>query len=130
MNSNIEEKHSYQHTEEFKIKFGKRLRDLRESKKITIEEAKDGLKVPRSTYSGWELGKRIPLSKSLSNLAEFYNTNVAYLMLQTDDPQPDKSVTNDLNEFLDIKEVVWKGKPISEEQAAKIAALIEAYLDK
>lgn len=118
-------KNNYNHSEEFRAAFGHRLRELRKNKGYSIEYTVSSMNLPRSTYSGWELGKRVPLSKSLDALAEFFNTTVDYLMLKTDDPGPD---TNELDKIL-IKDITWKGKSITPQQANKLAAIIEAYLD-
>jgi transcriptional regulator with XRE-family HTH domain len=122
-----ESKNTYTHSEEFRRNFGNRLRETRKKRGYNIEQTHKALGIPRSTYSGWELGKRVPLNKSFDNLATFLETSVSYLMLKTDDPSPEKK--SDLNEVLEIKSVEWKGKPLSEHQATTIAALIEAYLE-
>lgn len=125
-----EKETNYKHTEEFRKRFGERLRDLRTKRGHTIEQAHKALNKPRSTYAGWELGKRVPLSKSLNDLAEFLETNVDYLMLNTDNPNKDSK--NDLKNILqkEVQGVVWDGKPLTDDQANTIAAIIEAYLKK
>lgn len=122
-----ESKNTYTHSEEFRRNFGHRLRETRKKRGYNIDQTHKALGIPRSTYSGWELGKRMPLNKSLDSLATFLGTSVSFLMLKTEDPSPEKK--SDLNEVLEIKQVEWKGKPLSDHQAATIAALIEAYLE-
>ncbi len=57
-----------------------KLKEIRERKGFTQEKIADFLKVNRSTYSGWEIGKDIiPLSK-LNDLANFYHTSLDYLI--------------------------------------------------
>lgn len=125
-----EKDYKYGHTEEFRKKFGERLREIRKERGYTMEKVYKGLNLPRSTYSGWELGRRIPLSKSLSQLASFLETNVDYLMLKSDDSN--KVSSNDIKGRLlnESYSVTWDGKEIPSEKAAEIAALIEEYLNK
>ncbi|MBT2718302.1 helix-turn-helix domain-containing protein [Bacillus sp. ISL-57] len=123
-----EKETNYRHTEEFRKRFGERLRDLRTKRGHSIEQAHKALNKPRSTYAGWELGKRVPLSKSLNDLAEFLETNVDYLMLNTDNPNQDSK--KDLKDVLvdEVDEIVFEGKSLTHDQRSTIAALIEAYL--
>lgn len=118
----------YKHSDEFRKQFGDRLRNTRKEKGLSIEQARIALEIPRTTYASWELGSRIPLSKSLSELATLYNTNVDYLMLKTDDPNP--QIYNDLETILDsVEEVTWKGKTLTPDQTSMISALIDTYLN-
>lgn len=122
-------KKEYTHSEEFRTSFGNRLRELRKTRGFNIQEAHEALGVPRSTYSGWELGKRIPLTKSLENLADLLETNIDYLMLKTDDSSSEiNKSTKDLNEFLNIDEVKWQGKLLTPEQASAIRTVVETML--
>lgn len=127
---NSETVNNYSHSEDFRKKFGERLRELRTKRGLSIEQAHKALNKPRSTYAGWELGKRIPLSKSLNDLAEFLETNVDYLMLNTDNPN--QYSKKDLKDLLqtDVNEIVYDGKHLSNDQATTIVAIIEAYLQK
>lgn len=125
---NTEKEKNYSHSDEFRKRFGERLRKLRIERGYSIEHTHKSLNVPRSTYAGWELGKRVPLSKSLTDLASFLETNVDFLMLNTDNSNVDK---NDLKEILGKDyNIVWDGKPLSDNQASTIAAIIEAYLER
>lgn len=115
------------HTDEFKKEFGQRLRSLRKKRGYSTEQVLIALNLPRSTYAAWELGKRVPLTKSLSKLASFLDTNVDYLMLKTDNPIREHQ--NDLKiALLKASTLTWDGKPINEKQAETISALIEAYV--
>lgn len=116
-----------QHSDEFKIEFGKRLRDLRTKRGFTIEEMINKLQIPRSTYASWELGKRIPLTKSLSAVAEILNTTTSYLMLENNDMN---GIATDIKTMLENNELkkVWDGIELNEEQSATIASIINGYL--
>lgn len=57
----------------------KRLRDLREDNELTQQELANILKVDRSTYGGWEIGKdTIPLRK-LNEVANYFKVSIDYL---------------------------------------------------
>ena len=125
---NSESKNTYEtQSEEFRKSFGQRLRGGRKDREYTIDEACKALDVPRSTYSGWELGRRLPQFSALSDLANLFETNVDYLMLKND--TPNSQSTNDLKDFIEIKEITYEGKPLTEEQKAKLAKLMKAFLE-
>ncbi|WP_260288480.1 helix-turn-helix domain-containing protein [Peribacillus aracenensis] len=129
----MEKEKNYSHTQEFRTKFGHRLRSLRKERGYTIDETCKALNLPRSTYSSWELGSRVPLSKMLTQLASYLQTNVDYLMLNSDNIN--QETTEELSELfqkkmLDKTEITWKGDPLSDTQASEIADLIESYLNK
>ena len=61
-----------------------RIKSLREDNDYTQKEISKMLNVSQVAYSYYELNKRsIPL-KLLSNLADFYNTSVDYLLYRTE----------------------------------------------
>lgn len=118
----MDNKESYAYSEDFRKRFGERLRGLRKDNGYTIENVTSQLGLPRSTYNGWELGKRIPLTKSLDSLAKFYNTSVDYLLLKTDNKSSES-----LEDIL-INKLTWEGKELTQEQIKDIQSLIQIYL--
>ena len=63
-----------------------RIIDLREDRDLTQKEVSQYLNISQVAYSYYELNKRsIPL-ELLSNLADFYNTSIDYLLGETDKP--------------------------------------------
>ena len=61
-----------------------RIKSLREDNDYTQKEISKMLNVSQVAYSYYELNKRsIPL-ELLSNLADFYNTSVDYLLYRTE----------------------------------------------
>ena len=71
--------------------FAKRLKQLRESRKLTQEEL--GIQVgktmesgviARTTISGYELGSRSPDLETLDAFADFFNVDVDYLLGRKD----------------------------------------------
>lgn len=65
-----------------------RIKNLREDNDLTQREISKFLNISQVAYSYYELNKRsIPL-ELLSQLADFYNTSVDYLLFRTDDTTP------------------------------------------
>lgn len=57
---------------------GKKLKDLRRSKKLTQEQAAERLGLTRCTVSNYECGRRSPHLTDLQRLAEFYGVGLDY----------------------------------------------------
>lgn len=64
-------------------KFGKRLKILRESKKLNQEELASVLGVSKQTISNYENGKREANYENLEALADFFNVDMNYLLGKT-----------------------------------------------
>ena len=71
-----------------------RLSELRKSKKITQKKLAENLGVSVSCLSLWESGKREPSIEQLKLMAKIFNTNVGYLMGETDPPFPPDLLEN------------------------------------
>ncbi|HEX9061376.1 MAG TPA: helix-turn-helix transcriptional regulator [Clostridia bacterium] len=91
---------------------GERLKELRESKKLTKKSVAEQLKIDQTTYGKYELNKREPDVNTLSSLADFFEVTTDYLLgreslsqqkisLQLEDL---KTLVNDKNE--DIQNLV------------------------
>lgn len=59
--------------------FGKRLREVRKSKKITQQELADRLGIKRNTYSDWENGKTEPTFEIFVKLADLFDISLDWL---------------------------------------------------
>ncbi|MEW9503370.1 helix-turn-helix domain-containing protein, partial [Jeotgalibacillus marinus] len=59
---------------------GDRLKVLRYKRKIKIPTIISELNIARSTYTGYELGRRNPDGKSLAKLADILDTSVDYIV--------------------------------------------------
>jgi len=101
------------HTPEFLKEFGNRVRTLRKEKGLSINEAAEKMKVKRPTYSSWELGYRIPQSKSLQELAKLLDTHESYLMQTSDNPTP---TSNNLNQLFEVENVVFDDHVLTEKE--------------
>ena len=65
-----------------------RLRDLREDRDLKQKDLAEYLKIHQTTYSDYELGRlNIPVPM-LIKLADFYKTNIDFLVGRTDEEKP------------------------------------------
>ncbi|MCR5542745.1 MAG: helix-turn-helix domain-containing protein [Eubacterium sp.] len=62
------------------IGFDKRIKDLRESRKISQQELADRLFVTRSAVNAWEMGNSMPSIDNLIVLARFFHVSTDYLL--------------------------------------------------
>lgn len=106
---------------------GERLRYLRKKRGIKVKEMLEILDVPRSTFTSWELGRRVPDDEMLARLAKIYNSNVDFIKGKIDDDSPD--VVN-LKEILATKKIVWADKEVTEEQIQLVSDLFDQLLTK
>lgn len=62
------------------IRFGERLRDLRQEKNIGQVELAAKIGVSKGIISLWEQGKREPTLSSLVAIADYFNVTIDYLI--------------------------------------------------
>lgn len=60
--------------------FGKRLKELRESKNLYQKELASELDVTMQTISGWEINRTTPDYDMLVKIANFFNVSVDFLL--------------------------------------------------
>ena len=60
--------------------FGLRLKELRESKRLSQADVADRLEITRATISGYECNTITPSVEQLVKLAVLYNTSLDYMM--------------------------------------------------
>lgn len=70
---------------------GLRIRTRRKKLGISGKDIADALNTTKVTVSRWETGKSEPDDKTKFELAKLLKTSVAYLMGETDNPDPDFS---------------------------------------
>ena len=70
-----------------------RLKEIREDRDLLQKDVAEYLGIKQQQYSEYEIGKRLIPINYLSNLADFYNTSIDYLLAKTDNPKPyEKSI--------------------------------------
>lgn len=67
--------------------FCQRLRFLRQSRKLTIEQLGKEFNVTKQTVSRWELGERLPSLDVATVLADYFGVSLDYLVGRTNNPE-------------------------------------------
>lgn len=67
------------------MSFGKKLRSLREEKRLSQVELSKKLNVTSQALSQYELGKRIPDAEMIIRIADFFDVSVDYLLDRTNE---------------------------------------------
>lgn len=67
--------------------FGKRLKELRETRKLLQRDLAGALGIPRNTLASWEAGYRIPEMSAAQKLADYFGVSLDYLLGRTDPGQ-------------------------------------------
>ncbi|MCC5911413.1 MAG: helix-turn-helix transcriptional regulator [Clostridiaceae bacterium] len=73
--------------------FKERLRLLRKSKNLTLDELEAKVDITKSTLSRYEGGTREPKLENIHALAEFLEVSTDYLLGLTDNPKPYPKLT-------------------------------------
>ena len=67
--------------------FSERLRELRTSKKLTMEQLSKEIETTRGTIGNFENGNKKPSLDVLIKLADYFDVSIDYLVGRTDDPK-------------------------------------------
>jgi len=100
---------------EIKLEIGRRIREQRKANGFKTSQTYRDLQIPRTTYTGYEMGARTPDPATMNRIANYLNTTVSYLMCETDDPETKQS-TSSFEEILEEKSLTIGGKPLTDEQ--------------
>lgn len=65
-----------------------RLKEIREDRDILQRDVARFLKIKQQQYSEYEIGKRLIPINYLSDLADYYNVSIDYLLSKTDVKKP------------------------------------------
>lgn len=65
-----------------------RLKEIREDRDILQRDVAKFLKIKQQQYSEYEIGKRLIPINYLSDLADYYNVSIDYLLSKTDVKKP------------------------------------------
>ena len=73
----------------------KRLKNIRENKKLSRPQVFKDTGIPIDTLSGWEMDKYLPRIDQLVILADYYNVSLDYITCRTDNPEVNKETPKD-----------------------------------
>ena len=65
-----------------------RLKEIREDKDLNQSDIAKALGIKQQQYSEYEIGKRLISINYLSDLADYYDTSIDYLLSKTDERKP------------------------------------------
>ena len=106
------------------MRIGERIKKARKKNRLTQAEIAEKMDVHEVTLRTWENTDRGPNSAMMPSLASALGTTVAYLVGETDDPEPQKH--QDLD---DIEPQKYQRLVVLSEQADEIKQVIEAVKD-
>lgn len=107
--------------------FHEKLKELRNSKKITQEKIAEFLYIKRSTYAKYETGENEPDYKTLELLANFFEVSTDYLLGRTNKKTTARANTQELKDIFK-KEITFNGHLLNKEKKEKIIKLLEILL--
>ena len=114
------------------MKYGDRLKRLRENKKLSQQQLADKLNINRSTYARYELNKTQPDYETLQKLAEFYNVSIDYILTGVDTKLTEKDERDIAKRMEKIKQdlaadggLSFYGEPLSEEAKQSLLEAME-----
>lgn len=100
---------------DIKLEIGRRIREQRKVNGFKTSQTYRDLEIPRTTYTGYEMGARTPDPATMNRIANYLNTTVSYLMCETNDPEI-QNPTSSFEELLEEKNLTFEGKPLTNEQ--------------
>ncbi|WP_117168841.1 helix-turn-helix domain-containing protein [Paraliobacillus sediminis] len=111
---------------------GKRLRELRNEKKLTQSELGKIINVSKVSVSGYESGDRTPDTDNLRRLADYFGVTSDYLLGRSDNPNSsleDSKIAKLLNDpKTDLMFKDWKN--MNEEQREEAINMIKYIIHK
>lgn len=115
------------------VKYGDRLRSLRENRGLSQKELADRLNINRSTYARYETSSTQPDYDILDALANFYDVSVDYLLGRTNSYQTqtkeERDIAKRLKQFeaeLENSEgLAFDGEPMSDEAKESLKESME-----
>lgn len=119
--------------------FGDVLRELRQTKKLTMKELGEKIGLTESAVSMYERNVRRPNYEKLEKIADFFNVDMEYLLGKSNIPNRHTSsqITADINE--DIMLILRAVKKMSEKDRKRMIQMLkiafqeefrEDYLDE
>jgi transcriptional regulator with XRE-family HTH domain len=109
---------------------GKRLRQLRNEKKISQEELSRLINISRPTYAQYEIDRRVPEYNTLERLADYFNVSLDYLVgrseyrsLMKDNHWIFSEIDLSNEEMLDKVPMVYEGIELTIEEKKEFMAI-------
>lgn len=109
----------------------KRLKELRENKKLTQSQLSKILNISTSAVGMYEQGRRFPDENILKNIAHFFNVSIDYLLdndLQKKEPDsimPGISLKNDIELSADEEELIKKYRQLPADRQETVKLILD-----
>lgn len=114
------------------MKYGDRLKKLRESKKISQQQLAEKLNINRSTYARYELNQTQPDYETLQKIANFYGVSTDYILTGINTKFTEKDERDIAKRMEQLKNVLvsdgglsFYGEPLSEEAKESLIEAME-----
>lgn len=117
------------------MSIGKKIKQLREQRKLSQKELADSLGVTQQAIDAWERSITNPRKKSIDKLSSFFNVSGGFFFendMQNKIPSPEiitnkeKNKPKDLIKLLEKEEYTLNGEIVTQEDRDKIKRVIEA----
>jgi len=114
------------------MKYGDRLKKLRESKRISQQQLAEKLNINRSTYARYELNQTQPDYETLQKIANFYGVSTDYILTGINTKFTEKDERDIAKRMEQIKNdlesnggLSFYGEPLSEEAKESLLEAME-----
>lgn len=110
--------------------FGKRLKELRQNRKMTQEELGQIFEPPlkQSTIGTYEAGMREMKYSNLITVSKYFNVSIDWLLGLTDEATPldtfKEENPKELREFLEQNNILFNGSELSEEDKKRMIDIL------
>lgn len=117
------------------MKYGNRIAELREQRKLTQEDLANHLGITRAALSHYETNRREPDYTTIDKIANLFSVTVDYLIGRTNNPL--SALTSEVREFTDSLELsdeellkkfalTIDGKKLTPEESKRFIAFVRA----
>ncbi|GLY12678.1 helix-turn-helix domain-containing protein [Pseudobacillus badius] len=109
------------------MEYGERLKKLRNEKGISQQEFADRLKINRSTYARYELGKTQPDFETLQKIADYYSVTIDFILGRSDNTNTQTNDEKEMKEFFSNPELNLFFKEMKESPEEQLEELREIW---
>ncbi|RJS59177.1 hypothetical protein CJ483_03100 [Bacillus sp. PK3_68] len=112
---------------EVSMEYGERLKKLRNERGISQQEFADRLKINRSTYARYELGKTQPDFETLQKIADYYSVTIDFILGRSDNTNTQTNDEKEMKEFFSNPKLNLFFKEMKESPEEQLEELREIW---
>ena len=113
---------------EYRINFGRVLKDLLRDKNISQKQLSELMDLPAANISTWVSGKSLPRAEYIDKLETFFQAPIRKLAAELNEAPIEK--IDDIEHLILSTQLTYKGELISSKQKLNIISMIKIILDK